>query len=453
MKKMMLFTCFWALSIIAKAQYFNDEIKALYQAAIQNNDTVKLYKIRKEISAIDMQNARFSYLPRIRFGATYTRLNDDIVFPDNLQQLLMGTQKLLIKEKIGMPFNAPLPATVPLQPVEPIQQKNIFKENISGEWLLFSGLKVKYALKAYQHQQNSYQFLSEKQETKLWLDISDAYDKLALMYESDAIINSSEQVLSQQTKFVNAAIANGLATPLERKKIELAQQKLEVKKLENKTHKKILLEKLHQLTSLPTDDLRRISAQITPAYFNTSALPEERPELKALNQGIEAKKVAEKVALTDYVPKLAAFGQYELRKKDLSLFDPKWAVGIKLQWNVFDGLNARNNARKEALERRSLEVQKNAAQEAIQLGYAKAKYDYELATDKVALKNKEVKLTEDTYDFVQKQYHNGLTTITELLNALNDVEKAKFEMKQSVYEQRRSALQAADISGTLLQNL
>ncbi|MBK8951442.1 MAG: hypothetical protein IPM85_02915 [Chitinophagaceae bacterium] len=48
---------------------------------------------------------------------------------------------------------------------------------------------------------------------------------------------------------------------------------------------------------------------------------------------------------------------------------------------------------------------------------------------------------------------NGLTTITELLNALTDVEKASFEMQQSIYEQRRAALQASEINGTLLKDL
>ena len=150
---------------------------------------------------------------------------------------------------------------------------------------------------------------------------------------------------------------------------------------------------------------------------------------------------------------MAIFGQYETRKKDLSLFDPKWYAGVRLQWNVFDGLTAKNNAKKIALERKTLEVQKKSAAELFELGYKKALEDYRVASQKIILRKTEADLAVSTYEFVSKQYLNGLTTITELLNALTDVEKARFEMQQSIYEQRRAALQAAEINGTLLKDL
>ncbi|WP_300598488.1 TolC family protein [Niabella sp.] len=452
MKKQLFLAAFVAAFMPAGAQYFNEEVSNLYRAAAANNDTLQLYQIRKQATDIDIQTARFSYLPRVQLGASYTHLNDAIVFPDNLQQLLQGTQQLLIKEKLGLPFNAELPAGVSLQPVPPIQKQDIVKANVNGQWLLFGGMKVRNGIQAYQHQQRSVDYMTQKQDRALWLDVSEAYDRLALLHESDAIIRSSENVLDEQTKFVKAAIQNGLATPLDRKKIELAQQRLAVKKLENSSNKTVLISRLHQLTSVSEEDLLRLKPEIVPAYFDVNTVPAERPEIKALDEGMEARKYKGRAELAEYVPKLAAFGQYELRNKDLSLFDPRWAVGLKLQWNLFDGLSARNNARKETLEKRALEVQKKSAQERIKLGYAKSRADYELATGKVLLKNQEANLSQSTYDFVQKQYVNGLTNITELLNALNDVEKARFENKQAIYEQRRAALLAADLSGTLLKN-
>ena len=67
--------------------------------------------------------------------------------------------------------------------------------------------------------------------------------------------------------------------------------------------------------------------------------------------------------------------------------------------------------------------------------------------------NAQVQLSAETLDFVSRQYKNGLTTITELLNALNDLEKARFDLQQAYYEQRRSSLQLLDVNGTLLNQL
>lgn len=437
---------------IACAQYFNQETKKLYGAAIANNDTLQTYIVRQEIAGIDIQSARYNFLPRVNLVATYTHLNDDIEFPDNLQTLLYGTQKLLIKEARGIPFNTPLPA-VPLEPIPPIQKQDFLRASLQGQWLLFSGFKVSNGVRALAHQQKAYDYLAQKQNTRLWLEVSDAYDKLALVNESDAIINTSAALLERQTKFVNAAIANGLATPLDRKKIELAQQRLEIKRLENRTTKKILADKLQQLTGLPDDEVAMLNPQLQPTVFDVSTPQAERPEIRALDEGMAARRYKEKAELSEYIPKIAAFGQYELRRKDLSILDPKWAVGLRMQWGLFDGLAARNNARKEQLERKALAIQKKSAQDLLSLAYNKAKKDYELATDKLELKGKEVTLANDTYEFVYKQYLNGLTTITEVLNALNDLEKARFEKMQALYEQRRAALQAAEWSGTLIDQL
>ncbi|HCZ37013.1 MAG TPA: TolC family protein [Cytophagales bacterium] len=437
----------------AHAQFFNEETKRLYLQAEAKNDTLALYQLQQQQVATDIQSARFSYLPKLAFTGTYTRLNDDIVFPQNLQSLLMGTQVLLIKESLGMGFNATLPGGVPLQSVDAIQSKNILKGNLNGQWLLFSGFKVSNGVKAYQHQQQVYTHLTAKQKTKLWLDIADVYDKMALVHQADAIISSSEKILNEQTRFVNAAIDNGLATPLDRKRVALAQQKLEVKRQENKTNLIVLKHKMHQLTGVADEELDVLQPELIPAPYLRQTSAEERPEIKALNEGIEATHYLEKAAWSDYVPKLAAFGQYELRENDLSLLDPVWYAGVRLQWNFFDGLSARNNARKASLQREQLVVQKKAAMDMIQLGKDKYSEDFELATQKMALKDAETKLAKDTYDFVDKQYRNGLAPLTEVLDALNDVEKASFEYQQALYEQRKAGLKAADLNGYLLANL
>ncbi len=453
MKKPILLWVLMLGIIHTHAQFFSEEVKRLYDKAAVKNDTLQLYRLQKAQTTLDIQSTRFNYLPRVAFTGTYTRLNDDIVFPENLQAVLMGTQALLIKEKLGLDFNGSLPPGIELQQVDPIQRKNILKANVNAQWLLFSGFKVSNAVKAYQHQQQAYDQLTLKQQTKLWMDLSEVYDKMALVQNSNAIIQSSEKILQEQTRFVNAAIQNGLATPLDRKRIELAQQKLEVKKLENKTNMQLLRYKMHQLTGVAEEDLLLLRPELIAVAFSPESPADTRPEIKALDEGIAAANYMQKAAMSDYIPKIAAFGQYELRDKDLSLLDPRWFAGVRLQWNAFDGFAARNNARKVILQRQQLEVRKKSAEDMIRLGQDKLKEDYHMATQKLVLKNAEIKLAEDTYDFVNKQYRNGLAALTDVLDALNDIEKAKFEYQQAIYDQRQAGLKAAELNGFLLNNL
>ena len=450
MKKIISLLIFSAIVQQTHAQYFNEEVNRLCEAAVLQYDPIALNQVRSEIMATDIQTARFNLLPRFSLISSFTHLNDDLVFPQNLQSLLYGTQKLLIKEAIGLPFNTSLPASVPLQPVTPIQQQNIWKASVQSQWLLFSGLRVRYTVRALQQQQKSIGYLNRKQQSRLYLEVSELYDRLALLQESESILETTDALLQQQMRGVQTAVETGLATPIDRKKVELALQKLNVKRAENRIRKSALIDKMQQLTHQPETILQQLHPQLIPAAFDSSSARKDSPEIQALRAGIAARNLKEQAELAAYIPTVAAFGQYELRKQDLSILDPQWAVGVKVSWNLFDGLTARNNARKERLERRALEIQQQSARDWLTLGFAKAKLDYELATEKHTLRFQEIQMAQELLGFAQKQYQNGLVSITEVLSAVNDLEKARFEYSQSLFEQRRAALEAADIRGTLI---
>lgn len=434
-----------------QAQQFDEAFHHLVNNAYKKNDTIKLNNIRVQQAQIDEQTTRYNYLPRFSANTTYTRLNDDILFPQDMQSLLLGTQRLLIKEGGGLPFNSSLPPSVNLKPVPPIQEKNILKITGNTQWILFSGFKIENGIKAYQHQQKALIYGNEKQQGRLLLDIADLYDKLALLYASDSVIKSSDALLDQQQRFVESAIKNGLATPLERKKIELVRQKLQLRIVENEGNRLTLLERLHQLTGVDFSLLNGLQPTLQPMLLANETTVEQRSEIKALDEAIKASHYKEKAEKSEYVPKLAAFAQYEFRKQDLSLLDPRWYAGLRLQWSIFDGFTARNNARKIALERQAYEVQKQAAEDLIQFAKAKARHELRTANQRISMLNAQVTLSTETLDFVSKQYKNGLTTMTELLNALNDLEKARFDQQQSYYEQRGASLQLLDVNGTLLE--
>ena len=185
----------------SQAQLFDADFKRLLDQAVEKNDTLQLNTLRIRQVKLDEQSTRFNYLPRVSTNATYTRLNADLVFPQNTQTLLTGAQRLLIKEATGISFNTPLPASVKLQPVPPIQEKNILKLSTTTQWLLFSGFKVENGIKAFQHQQKALSFGNERQKTKLALELSALYDKLALLRAADSVISRSAKVLNEQHRF------------------------------------------------------------------------------------------------------------------------------------------------------------------------------------------------------------------------------------------------------------
>ena len=133
------------------------------------------------------------------------------------------------------------------------------------------------------------------------------------------------------------------------------------------------------------------------------------------------------------------------------MLDPKWYVGLRLQWNVFDGFTARNNARKVRLEQSILEEQKKDAEKLIELSKVKALADVTTVRQKLGLADAQVQLAAKTYDFINKQYHNSLVSQTEVLNALTELEKARLDQQQIFFEQRRAAIQLLQAKGLLIR--
>ena len=437
---------------ITQAQMFDENLKKLIEKSFEKSASIKILAYKVQDAKTDEQIAKNAYLPKVSANATYTRLNDDIVFPENLQTLLMGTQKLLIKEKIGLGFNSTLPATVPLQEVDPIQKKDIFKVTGNMQVLLYSGNKVPMAVKATQHQAKALNYLTEKEKNKLIVEVTDAYDQLALVLASAKVLAASEKVLDEQSLFVEKAIENGLATPIERQKIQLAKERLNIKKLEYTTNKQLLIEKLRELTDEDALELENLNPTVTPAMLTSNLQTNERVEIKSIDEAIKALDYKQKMEKTDFIPKLAAFGQYEFRKENLSLLEPVWYAGVRLQWNIFDGFTAKENVKKIDLQKKMYLEQKKEIADLQKLGITKANVDLARATQKIKMCNEQLNLANKTYDLVNKQYRNGLTTLTELLNAINDKERSELELINAYYEQRRANIQLQDVKGILSLN-
>lgn len=423
-------------------------LENLIKKGLEKSHSININQLDTEQAQVDQKLAKSVFLPKISLNGSYTRLNDDISFDDDTQKLLMATQKLLIKEAAGIPFNAAFPENIPLQEVNNLQDKNILKSSVDVDWVLFSGFEATNALKAAKHKEASLQYAGMAEKDRIILNIIETYDRLALVNASEKVLSASEDYLKDQEYFVKRAIENGLATPISRKKIELAQQQLAARQLEYKHNKSLLIEVLHQLTGEDKEVLRSLDPGLSTMLSNEIA-SEKRNEVKALEEAEKATEYKAKMERSHFIPKVALKGHYEFLEDDLSLFDPQWYAAIGVKWNLFDGGQARLNSRKTELEARKYREQIAEAEEMIALSIVKAEHAYEASLQNSRIAKKEIELASATLDLVNKQHRNDLASITEVLDALRDLERAKFQLQESYYNQRRAVTTLLHSKGLL----
>ncbi|HLW32108.1 MAG TPA: TolC family protein, partial [Aequorivita sp.] len=130
------------------SQQLDPVLQDLIHKGLSKSQTVNINAIQAEQAQLDQRLAKSVFIPKVTFNGSYTRLNDDITFDEDTQNLLVATQKLLIKEAAGLPFNAPFPEGFPLQDTPNLQDKNILKTSVDVDWVLFSGFEATNAIKA-----------------------------------------------------------------------------------------------------------------------------------------------------------------------------------------------------------------------------------------------------------------------------------------------------------------
>ncbi|MDB4401970.1 TolC family protein [Algibacter sp.] len=444
---LIVFTCF--VPWVSMAQRLNPDLKDLISKGLKKSHTVNILSFNTEQSKIDQKLAKAVFLPKLTFNANYIRLNDDLTFDDDTQNLLIATQKLLIKEAVGIPFNDPFPENIPLTEITNLQDKNILKSSVDLDWVLFSGLEATNAIKASKHKEASLNYVGIAEKEKIALKIIEAYDKLALVYASKRVLNTSETYLDEQEYYVKKAIENGLATPIGRKKIELAQQQLAAKQLDFNHNKTLLVEVLHQLTGENRGSLYLLNPILHSFSMDVISGTEKRNEVKALEEAEKATLYKAKMEKSNFIPKLALKGHYEFIEDDLSLLDPKWYVGAGIKWNVFDGHQSWLKSEKSKIESQKYREQIEDANEMIALSIIKAELTYESSLQNIKIIQKEIELASVTYDMIDKQYKNNLVSINDVLDALNDLEKANFKLQESFFNQRRAVTDLLHAKGIL----
>ncbi len=433
------------------AQKIQPDLKFLINRAIKKNHEKKINNFEIERTKIQQKNLWNNYLPKLYLNASYTRLDNDIKLDNNLQKLLMGTEKLLIKEAYGIPFNTPLPPQVSLIPIPKIQDKNILKSSLDAEWLLFSGLKISQASKVLEHKSKALEYQNNIIEERLVGKLVKTYHQLALIQSTQQVLNTMDDYLQKQENFVSKAKKNGLAIELDLQKIALAQQKLKIKQLSLENSKRLVLETLHQMTDIPTDRLKTMDIGLDKILINFDKLKGEQPyEMHALNEKLTAQKYQKKMAYTAYIPKLMLKGHYELLKDDLTMLDPKWYVGIGLKWDIFDGFKAWNQSKQIQLQENQTQEKIREADELIHLQQLQAQLNYQTSLEKIEETKKQVKIAKYTYQLSKKQYENGLISITDLLKSLNDLKIAKLDYTKALYEENNAAIAYLKAYGNLL---
>ncbi|MCQ2102072.1 MAG: TolC family protein [Fibrobacter sp.] len=302
-----------------------------------------------------------------------------------------------------------------------VQDDVFFNARLTAIWPLFTGFKRTAAYDAAKENVTAKKAAFDMAQNAILMDVATKYFTLRLAEELTVMREDTKRNLEEHLERSKKLEEGGQISKAERLRAEVAlaeaQNALEDSYRDQSLARMALASLLHTDTSLTATTPVMAPENIhSMEEFKQLAL-DKHPGLRQLRTERKRSQDAVSAARGDYYPLVALFAYKELYTKDLTILEPEWAVGAKLQWDLFKGGETRSKvANAKALDR-SLGSMEEQTMDNIKLLVEKRWREMEHAKSRLESLKKTRELAEEAHRSQTLAYEAGLATGLDVVDA------------------------------------
>lgn len=276
-------------------------------------------------------------------------------------------------------------------------------------------------------------------EKGMRLELKKTYMMLQLSYEAVNAMEKAVIMAEGSVKMVEDYYKQGLI-----QKPDLLQAELKLQELltEERSAKHQLQNISQQLAYLVNDSIgnavyspkNKLKASINSLELQ-SEMPSNREDIQAMYKAAEAYESLSKANKMHFVPRLNAFGSYQLYDDELFQADASgYLVGLQLSWTLFKGYQNLAKAEKSKIEfqKAHTEAEKYETQSKMEIN--KVGRQLILAKQKVNQHELSVEQAAEAYRIRKDRFSEGLEKTTDLLMAQNQLLQEELGLLKAVFE-------------------
>lgn len=393
----------------------------LLQKISEKNLQIKIAEKNYQSAKADFNQSASLFLPNINLSHTgISTTNPLMAFGSKLNQEILTMAD----------FNPALlndPA---------ITQNFTTKVEIQQPLINVDGLYGRQAAKA---KMEAYKLQTERTKEYLELEVSKAFMQLQLAYRAVKTLEKANTTGKANLKLVENYFKQGML-----QKTDLLNVQVRVNEIENQLQYAksnvqnasdylafLLNEDANGKIYKPTEELDNI---IVIEEINTS-LSDNRKDIQAMNKSTDAYQKMLLSAKMGFLPRLNAFGSYELYDKNIFATSAKgYLIGAQLSWNVFDGYKSIGKFEKAKADFKKAEIETEQYKKQNQLELNKANRQLKDAESKVSMSKLAFEQSQEAYRIRQNRFKQGLEKTTDLLQSETQMIQKELEHLQSVFE-------------------
>lgn len=310
------------------------------------------------------------------------------------------------------------------------------KIEIQQPLINIDGLYERQAAKA---KMEAFRLQTERTKEYLELEVSKAYMQLQLAYKAVKVLEKADVTGKANLKLVENYFKQGML-----QKTDLLNVQVRVNEINNQLQyaKSNVQNAIDYLAFLLNEDtngkvfkpLEELENTISIESLNTE-ISENRKDIQAMNKSSEAYKKMMQSSKMGFLPKLNAFGSYELYDDKFLQTDAKgYLVGAQLSWNVFDGYKSIGKYDKAKADFQKAEVETEQYKKQSQLELNKTNRQLKDAENKVNVSQLAFEQSQEAFRIRQNRFVQGLEKTTDLLQSETQMIQKELEHLQAVFE-------------------
>jgi outer membrane protein TolC len=313
-------------------------------------------------------------------------------------------------------------------------------------------LDLLYQKKAAEKQAEMYQYQTQRTKEAIQLEVQKAYLQLGLIHASIKVLEEALNTSRKVESFTDNRFKQGLI-----QKSDLLNAQLQVRSVETN------LAKAKSNLGNASDFMSLLMGQTTGQIFHVDEIAystatesgiipiplADRADFMAMQKAIDATDLSIVAAKKSYLPKLNAFGAYQLNDSRMLGFGANaYLAGVQLSWDIFKGNRTKNNIATQVLEKNKLSSQLLQQKEQAQLELGKTYRDLNNATYQRTQQEKAVEQATEALRILQNRYQQGLVNTTDVLMATTQLAQQQLALIQASYDKQISLAQIKFMTAT-----
>jgi outer membrane protein TolC len=296
-----------------------------------------------------------------------------------------------------------------------------------------------YRRQAARSKMNAFELQTERTKEYLELEVNKSFMELQLAYKAVAVLEKASATAEANLVLIGNYFKQGIL-----QKTDLLSVQVRVNEIKNQLQyaKSNVQNASDYLAFILNEDItgsvykpvEGLENTITLQTINTS-LPANRKDIQAMAQSTEAYQKMLQSSKMTFLPRLNAFGSYELYDDTLFGTNAKgYVVGAQLLWNVFDGYKSIGEMEKAKADFKKAEIEIQQYKAKSQLELNKVNRQLRDAENKVSLSMLDLEQSQEAYRIRSNRFTQGLEKTTDLLESETQMFKKELDYLQAVFE-------------------